>query len=84
MTIKVDGLTLEANKDFTVTYENNLNVGTATVNIEFIGNYSGEMNREFHIMPFVVTDDNIRISNIEDQRYTGEAIMPDITISIIR
>lgn len=82
--ITVDGRTLEADKDYTVTYENNINVGTATVNIKFIGNYDGEINREFNITPFIVTDDNVKISSISDQIYTGSEITPDITVTIVR
>lgn len=82
--IKVDGRTLEADKDYTVTYENNINVGTATVTIKFIGNYDGEMSREFKITPFIVTDDNIKISSISDQIYTGSEITPDVTVTVVR
>lgn len=82
--IKVDGCMLEADKDYTVTYENNINVGTATVTISFIGNYDGNMTREFNITPFIVTDDNVKISNVSDQIYTGSEITPDITVTIVR
>lgn len=84
LVITVDGRTLEADKDYTVTYENNINVGTATVTIKFIGNYDGEMNREFEITPFVVTDDNVKISSVADQIYTGSEITPDVTVTIVR
>lgn len=82
--ITVDGRTLAVDTDYTVTYENNVNVGTATVTIKFIGNYDGEITRDFNITPFIVTDDNVQISSISDQIYTGSEITPDITVTIIR
>ncbi|MCH5209470.1 MAG: hypothetical protein J1F01_00750 [Oscillospiraceae bacterium] len=82
--IKVDGRTLEANKDYTVDYKDNVNVGTATVTITFIGNYDGELTRNFNITPFVVTEDNIKISNVPDQIYTGSEITPDVTVTVLR
>ncbi len=84
LVIAVDGRTLEADKDYTVTYENNINVGTAMVTIKFIGNYDGEMTREFKITPFIVTDDNVKISSVSDQIYTGSEITPDVTVTIVR
>ena len=39
VTIKVNGKKLKANKDYVVTYDNNVNRGTATVTIRGIGNY---------------------------------------------
>lgn len=82
--VTVDGRTLTKDTDYTLSYENNVNVGTAIVNIEFIGNYSGTMMTDFEITPFIVTDDNVRISSISDQKYTGSEITPDITVSVIR
>lgn len=84
LVITVDGHTLEADKDYTVTYENNINVGTAAVTIKFVGNYDGDMTREFNITPFVVTDDNVKISSVADQIYTGSEITPEITVTIVR
>lgn len=39
VTIKVNGKKLKVNKDYVVTYDNNVNRGTATVTIRGIGNY---------------------------------------------
>ena len=54
------GNTLILNTDYTVTYTNNTNVGTATVTITGIGNYSGETSRTFTISynSFNITLDN--------------------------
>lgn len=84
LNVTVDGRILELDKDYTVVYENNVNIGEATVKVTFIGNYEGETSRTFTITPFVITDDNVKISTIADQIYTGSEITPEITVSIIR
>lgn len=40
-----------SSKNYTVTYSNNKNVGTATAKITFKGNYSGTINKTFKINP---------------------------------
>ncbi len=43
-------ITLVNGKDYKITsYSNNVKVGTATVNIEFIGNYAGKASMKFYI-----------------------------------
>jgi len=42
---------LSANKDYTVTYRNNVKVGTATVVINGTGNYTGVLTKTFTIIP---------------------------------
>lgn len=83
-TIAVDGRTLTKDTDYILTYENNTNVGTATVKVEFKGNYSGQTSVDFEITPFIITDANVHISDIADQTYTGSEITPEITITVIR
>lgn len=84
LNITVDGRTLELDKDYTAVYENNVNVGEATIKITFIGNYSGEATKTFTITPFVITNDNVKISTVADQIYTGAEITPEVTVTIIR
>lgn len=49
--VKNANTVLILDKDYKVTYENNINAGTAKVNVEFIGNYSGTATKEFTILP---------------------------------
>ena len=44
---------LEENVDYTVTYADNVKVGTATVTVEGTGEYAGEVEKTFSIMPKV-------------------------------
>lgn len=41
VTVKFEGKTLERDKDYTLTYENNIEIGEAAVEIEGIGDYEG-------------------------------------------
>lgn len=47
--VALDGATLVNGTDYTVTYSNNKNVGTATVTIKGIGNYTDEIEVAFEI-----------------------------------
>ncbi len=49
VTIKDGDTTLVAGTDYTVTYSNNINVGTATVTVTGMGNYSGTATTSFTI-----------------------------------
>ena len=51
VTVKVAGRTLTNGTDYTVSYSNNKNVGTATVKITGKGNYSGSLSAKFDIVP---------------------------------
>lgn len=49
VTIKLDGKTLAKDADYTVTYSNNINAGTALVSITGMGNYQGTLESNFTI-----------------------------------
>ena len=48
--IENDGKILENGVDYYLTYRDNINVGTATLVVNFIGNYSGMQERTFNIV----------------------------------
>ncbi len=50
-TIKYDGTKLIKGKDYTVTYKNNINVGTATVTIKCTGKVNKTLKKTFKIIP---------------------------------
>ena len=52
-----DGLLTE-NEDYTVTYKNNVNVGTATITIKGINGYSGSVSKTFKITKVDIADKN--------------------------
>ena len=47
--VKLDGITLKVGTNYTVSYKNNTNAGTATVTITGIGNYEGTIEKTFTI-----------------------------------
>lgn len=61
---------LTENADYTLTYENNKNAGTATVKITGMGNYSGTAERTFHISPKTLA---ATYATAERRQYDGTA-----------
>ena len=49
VTVKHGGMKLVSGTDYTVTYSNNVNAGTATVKVEGKGNYKGTVTKKFTI-----------------------------------
>ena len=82
LTIKYGDVTLVKDKDYTLTYTDNINVGTAKVSIAFVGNYSGTASTSFEITARVVAEDDktIIIQAIPNQTYTGSEIKPEPVI----
>lgn len=78
--VRLKGVTLSAGKDYEVSYSDNVNVGTAHCIITGIGEYSGSASKSFTIAPRYLTE--AEISNIPDQKWTGSAIEPDVTVSL--
>ena len=80
-TVKYGSLTLNANTDYTVSYSDNVNAGTATVTVTArptSQNYSGSAKRNFTINRKAVA--NSMIQAIDDLTYTGSAQRPTITV----
>ena len=70
--------------DYTVTYTNNLNVGTATATVEGIGNYTGTKTFEFSITPLTMPAATWANSTISQNYfvYSGEPCTPYTTIEV--
>ena len=49
VTVAISGRTLEADKDYTVSYDSNVNAGTVTVTVTGKGNFTGSANTTFTI-----------------------------------
>ncbi|MCI8404321.1 MAG: hypothetical protein HFE49_05410 [Clostridia bacterium] len=48
--IENDGKVLKNGVDYYLTYNDNINVGTATLVVNFIGNYTGTQEKSFNII----------------------------------
>ena len=78
--VRLKGVTLSVGKDYEVSYSDNVNAGTAHCIITGIGKYSGSVSESFTIRPLYLTE--AVISSIPDQKWTGSAIEPDVTVSL--
>lgn len=79
MEVYFGSLLLTEGVDYTVSLENNVNAGTATVTIIGIGLYEDERSYDFTILPCEITENDISVSG--NMEYNGVAVEPEITIS---
>ncbi len=80
-TVKIDGTTLKMGTDYTATYANNTNAGTASITLQGIGNYTGTKYLSFQITGGAF--DSAAVTGISSSyEYTGSAIAPVPTVKI--
>lgn len=72
------GTALIENEDYTISYENNINAGTATVIIEGTGNYKGKIEKQFQIK--LRSYEHVMVQVIGEQEYTAREIKPEIIL----
>ncbi len=74
------GKTLVKDTDYTVSYLNNINAGTATARVK---SADGKSAKEvtFKINPIELTKDNVTVET-KDAEYNGSAITPKITVKL--
>lgn len=82
VTVSDEGVQLQNGVDYDLSYENNVNVGTATVIVTFKGNYSGERRVNFNIVARTLTNDDVAFSAIEKQTFDNGLIEPKPTITV--
>ena len=68
---------LKRGTDYTVSYDNNIDVGTATATITGIGNFMGTAAVSFKI---VKGTSKIKVSAISNQTFTGTEITPAVSV----
>lgn len=79
VTVSYGGNTLTEGTDYTVKYNNNVNVGTAKARVAGLGKYSFSQELTFTITP--ASMDDVEAADIEAQPYTGSAIEPVLALS---
>ena len=77
VTVKVGDKELVKDEDYTLSYEDNIDAGVASVTVKGIGNYHGEVTKKFNINRKNVV---IAIDEVGDYVYTGEEIIPDLVV----
>lgn len=79
VTVK-DGSTLLKNgKDYSVTYANNLSVGTATITITGNGNYTGSVTKTFSIVQRSIGNCQIELSD-DSFYFNGKRFKPSVNV----
>lgn len=78
--VTLDNEILSPDTDYSVTYSDNLNAGTATVTITGINNFNGSITKNFAIKK--VSIENAQITMGTTFKYTGESIQPEVVIKI--
>ena len=92
--VTLDGEKLVSGTDYTATYKNNVNVGTATITITGIGEYKGTITKTFKIYkessdvtkPTTKPEqsktslEDSKVSYEENHEYTGEKIEPSVKV----
>lgn len=76
VTVKLGKTTLKANKDYTVSYKGNKNIGKATVTIMGKGSYTGKVTKTFKITAkkgtsFTVDGNKFKITNATQVSFNG-------------
>lgn len=74
--------TLILGTDYTVSYENNVNAGTAEITITGTGFYSGTRTEHFEILPYSV-EEGMVVLDADVYTYTGKNITPEISGIVI-
>lgn len=78
--VSISGMALTYNEDYTLTFENNIEKGTAKVTVHFIGNFEGlrDAERTFRIVACNVK--NVQIEYVVDNEYSGEEVKPKVVV----
>ena len=79
VTVSMNGVTLTKNRDYTVTYANNVNVGTATMTVRGIGSYSGTQTINYTIEAKNI--ENCVSNAIANVKYTGNTYTPVVALT---
>ncbi|MCL2399722.1 MAG: chitobiase/beta-hexosaminidase C-terminal domain-containing protein [Defluviitaleaceae bacterium] len=82
VTVRHSGRTLVRDRDFSLSFSNNVNVGTATITIRGLNNFSGTITRTFSITRAnLSTVSNVTVTlSPTSAVFTGRPIEPTVTI----
>ena len=81
VTVSLDGTALAADSDYTLSFINNVNAGTASVIVSGCNNYSGTVIGSFTISPRSLASAAVSISG-KVYTYTGKAIKPAAAVTL--
>ncbi len=78
-TVKNGSTVLTSGTDYTVSYSNNTDIGTATVTVTGKGNYTGTLSKNFTISEADISNMTLTLSS-DNYTYDGTAKEPTVTI----
>ena len=82
VTVKYGSTKLVKGTDYTVSYSNNTNVGTAVITVKGKGKYAGTATKKFTVKPLNVTSSYAKLSiPYASYTYTGKAITPKVSFT---
>ena len=79
-TVTFGGKVLQAGKDYTISYRNNLNVGVTTVIATGMGDYTGYTSKNFTITKRAMTGGTVSVAS--SVSFTGSNITPSVTVKV--
>lgn len=79
VTVRLGDRTLTNGTDYTVSYSNNVNAGTAEVAVTGKGNYSGTASGTFAISPASISGASVSAAN---QTFSGQTLTPGTTVKL--
>ena len=79
-TVTFGGKVLQAGKDYTISYRNNLNVGVTTVIATGMGDYTGYTSKNFTITKRAMAGGTVSVTS--SVSFTGSNITPSVTVKV--
>lgn len=77
--VSIDNAELEENKDYTVSYKNNIDAGKATAVVTGAGRYGGSIEATFDIVSADISKASVFVPS---QSYTGSELKPDANVTL--
>ena len=77
--VTYNGLKLRKGIDYILKYNDNIECGTAEIIVRGMGNYSGEIRKEFEILPYDISNCDVTLPETE-YTYTGKACEPEADV----
>ena len=82
VTVKLGSTKLTKGTDYTVSYSNNTNVGTAAITVTGKGKYSGKTTKTFTVKPLDISSSYAKLSiPYKSYTYTGKEITPKVNFT---
>ena len=82
VTVKYGSTRLVKGTDYTVSYSDNINVGTATITVKGKGKYAGSVTKKFTVKPLDVNSSYARLTiPYASYTYTGKVITPKLSFT---